>query len=165
MRTSLRVLTAPGEDTPLKNRPLKSTSLVACLPAAVLVLVLLSNFMFWLKIEHHLFALYFIQVRVERKLYEEGKYFMSEQRRCGFYLLQAAVVSLQGFLNSMVYAWRRRNFTEAILGENTPLLAYDRLAFFDQSLTTSSWLLPPSAWEPLPGYSSTLLAWWAAGLP
>uniref|UniRef100_A0A3B5KJZ6 Si:dkey-30c15.2 n=1 Tax=Takifugu rubripes TaxID=31033 RepID=A0A3B5KJZ6_TAKRU len=60
---------------------------------------------------HHLFALYFIQ---------------------------AATVSLQGFLNSMVYAWRRRNFTEAILGENTPLLVYDRLAFFEQSLT-SSW--------------------------
>ncbi|XP_056908989.1 transmembrane protein 116 isoform X1 [Takifugu flavidus] len=77
----------------------------------VLVLVLLSNFMLWLKIEHHLFALYFIQ---------------------------AATVSLQGFLNSMVYAWRRRNFTEAILGENTPLLVYDRLAFFEQSLT-SSW--------------------------
>lgn len=67
-----------------KNTPLKSTSLVACLPAAVLVLVLLSNFMFWLKIEHRLFALYFIQVSVERKLYEEGKYFMSEQHMMRF---------------------------------------------------------------------------------
>lgn len=54
---------------------------------------------------------------------------------------QAASVSLQGFLNSMVYAWRRPNFTEAVLGENTPLVGYNRLAFFDESLRSSScWL-------------------------
>ncbi|XP_069567232.1 transmembrane protein 116 [Brachyistius frenatus] len=56
----------------------------------------------------------------------------------GFYMMQAGSVSLQGFLNSMVYAWRRPNFTEAVLGENTPLVAYDRLAFFDESLRSSS---------------------------
>ncbi|XP_015237376.1 PREDICTED: uncharacterized protein LOC107089227 [Cyprinodon variegatus] len=51
----------------------------------------------------------------------------------GLYVMQAASVSLQGFLNSMVYAWRRPNFTEAVLGENTPLLRYDRRAFFEES--------------------------------
>ncbi|XP_029992552.1 uncharacterized protein LOC115421038 [Sphaeramia orbicularis] len=50
------------------------------------------------------------------------------------YVIQAATVSLQGFLNSMVYAWKRPNFTEAVLGENTPLVAYDRQAFFEESL-------------------------------
>ncbi|KAK2842170.1 hypothetical protein Q5P01_012370 [Channa striata] len=58
-----------------------------------------------------------------------------EQRRLfGLYVIQAATVSLQGFLNSMVYAWKRPNFTEAVLGESTPLVAHDRLAFFDESL-------------------------------
>ncbi|XP_026220557.1 transmembrane protein 116 [Anabas testudineus] len=57
----------------------------------------------------------------------------------GLYIIQAASVSLQGFLNSMVYAWRRPNFTEAVLGENTPLVAHDHLAFFDESLRNSSY--------------------------
>ncbi|XP_041852252.1 transmembrane protein 116 [Melanotaenia boesemani] len=62
-----------------------------------------------------------------------------EQRSLfGLYLLQAATVSLQGFLNSMVYAWRRPNFTEAVLGENTPLVAYDRIAYFDESFRNCS---------------------------
>lgn len=52
-------------------------------------------------------------------------------------LFQAATVSLQGFLNSMVYAWRRPNFTVAVLGEPTPLLGYQHLAFFEESLTDS----------------------------
>ncbi|KAF7224608.1 transmembrane protein 116 [Nothobranchius furzeri] len=52
------------------------------------------------------------------------------------YLLQAATVSLQGFLNSMVYAWRRPNFTEAVLGESMPLLGYHHMAFFDESLVS-----------------------------
>lgn len=53
--------------------------------------------------------------------------------------LQAATVSLQGFLNSMVYAWRRPNFTVAVLGERTPLVGGHRhLAFFDESLTHNS---------------------------
>ncbi|CAI5664431.1 uncharacterized protein si:dkey-30c15.2 [Oreochromis niloticus] len=61
-----------------------------------------------------------------------------EQRSLfGFYMIQAASVSLQGFLNSMVYAWRRPNFTEAILGESTPLMAYNHMPFFDESLRTS----------------------------
>lgn len=47
---------------------------------------------------------------------------------------QAMTVSLQGFLNSIVYAWRRRNFREAVLGERLPLLAYSNKAFFEQSL-------------------------------
>ncbi|XP_036006543.1 transmembrane protein 116 [Fundulus heteroclitus] len=52
----------------------------------------------------------------------------------GLYVIQAATISLQGFLNSMVYAWRRPNFTNAVLGENTPLLRYNRRAFFEESL-------------------------------
>ncbi|XP_019712618.1 uncharacterized protein LOC109507553 [Hippocampus comes] len=50
------------------------------------------------------------------------------------YLIQAASVSLQGFLNSLVYAWGRPNFTRAVLGESTPLIAYRHMAFFDESL-------------------------------
>lgn len=80
--------------------------------APVIVLILLSYLMYWTKVEQHsLFVLY---------------------------IIQAASVSLQGFLNSMVYAWRRPNFTEAVLGENTPLVGYNRLAFFDESLRSSS---------------------------
>ncbi|XP_071370128.1 transmembrane protein 116 [Centroberyx affinis] len=56
----------------------------------------------------------------------------------GLYILQAATVSLQGFLNSMVYAWSRPNFTEAVLGENTPLMAYNHQAYFDESLRSTS---------------------------
>ncbi|XP_034735698.1 uncharacterized protein si:dkey-30c15.2 isoform X2 [Etheostoma cragini] len=77
----------------------------------VLVLILLSTLMNWTNIE-------------QRSLF-------------AFYMLQAASVSLQGFLNSMVYAWRRPNFREAVLGENTPLLAHEHLAFFDESLRNS----------------------------
>ncbi|XP_007545699.1 transmembrane protein 116 [Poecilia formosa] len=52
----------------------------------------------------------------------------------GLYLIQAATVSLQGFLNSMVYAWRRPNFTEAVLGEITPLLRYkQKTPYFEES--------------------------------
>ncbi|XP_034031391.1 transmembrane protein 116 [Thalassophryne amazonica] len=50
------------------------------------------------------------------------------------YVIQAVAVSLQGFLNSLVYAWRRPNFTEAVLGEATPLMVHEHLAFFDESL-------------------------------
>ncbi|XP_054892526.1 transmembrane protein 116 [Poeciliopsis prolifica] len=49
------------------------------------------------------------------------------------YVIQAATVSLQGFLNSMVYAWRRPNFTDAVLGEITPLLRYRHRPFFEES--------------------------------
>ncbi|XP_043980414.1 transmembrane protein 116 isoform X1 [Gambusia affinis] len=52
----------------------------------------------------------------------------------GLYLIQAATVSLQGFLNSMVYAWRRPNFTDAVLGEFTPLVRYTHRPFFEESL-------------------------------
>ncbi|XP_076849077.1 uncharacterized protein LOC143497161 [Brachyhypopomus gauderio] len=48
------------------------------------------------------------------------------------FVMQGLSVSLQGFLNSIVYAWRRRNFRTAVLGETLPLLYQ---AFFDQSLT------------------------------
>lgn len=51
------------------------------------------------------------------------------------YVLQAISVSLQGFLNSIVYAWRRRNFRDAVLGERLPLMAYSNKAFFEQSLS------------------------------
>ncbi|XP_059420424.1 transmembrane protein 116-like isoform X2 [Carassius carassius] len=54
------------------------------------------------------------------------------------YVTQALSVSLQGFLNSIVYAWRRRNFRDAVLGERLPLMAYSNRAFFDQSLNEPS---------------------------
>lgn len=54
------------------------------------------------------------------------------------YVTQALSVSLQGFLNSIVYAWRRRNFRDAVLGERLPLMAYSSRAFFDQSLNEPS---------------------------
>ncbi|KAF7699430.1 uncharacterized protein si:dkey-30c15.2 [Silurus meridionalis] len=50
------------------------------------------------------------------------------------FIVQAVSVSLHGFLNSIVYAWRRRNFREAVLGDRTPLLLYTHQAFFEQSL-------------------------------
>ncbi|XP_036441349.1 uncharacterized protein si:dkey-30c15.2 [Colossoma macropomum] len=50
-------------------------------------------------------------------------------------VIQAISVSLQGFLNSIVYAWRRRNFREAVFGERLPLLPYANKAFFEQSLS------------------------------
>ncbi|XP_077049850.1 transmembrane protein 116 [Siphateles boraxobius] len=54
------------------------------------------------------------------------------------YVIQALSVSLQGFLNSIVYAWRRRNFRDAVLGEHLPLMAYSNRAFFEQSLNEPS---------------------------
>lgn len=53
-------------------------------------------------------------------------------------VVQALSVSLQGFLNSIVYAWRRRNFRDAVLGERLPLMAYSNRAFFEQSLNEPS---------------------------
>ncbi|XP_059191189.1 transmembrane protein 116 [Centropristis striata] len=76
-----------------------------------LILILLSTLSIWTNIE-------------QRKLF-------------ALYVIQAATVSLQGFLNSMVYGWGRLNFREAVLGENTPLLAHDRLAFFEESLRST----------------------------
>lgn len=78
----------------------------------VLVLIVMSILMIWTSIEQHSF------------------YFL--------YIVQAICVSIQGFLNSMVYAWRRPNFTEAVLGETTPLVAHNQLAFFDESFKASS---------------------------
>ncbi|XP_048025594.1 transmembrane protein 116 [Megalobrama amblycephala] len=54
------------------------------------------------------------------------------------FVIQALSVSLQGFLNSIVYAWRRRNFRDAVLGEHLPLMANSQRAFFDQSLNEPS---------------------------
>lgn len=120
------------------------------LPAVVIVLILLSYLMYWTKVEQHsLFVLYIIQVRFKKKktrhdLKRGIQSFLLCLNRRFYYCFcssQAASVSLQGFLNSMVYAWRRPNFTEAVLGENTPLVGYNRLAFFDESLRSSScWL-------------------------
>ncbi|XP_056272201.1 uncharacterized protein si:dkey-30c15.2 [Pseudoliparis swirei] len=76
--------------------------------APALLLILLSTLTSWTNIERH--SLF------------------------GIYMIQAASVSLQGFLNSVVYAWGRPNFTDAVLGENTPLVAHQRLAFFEESL-------------------------------
>ncbi|KAJ0029229.1 hypothetical protein NQD34_004226 [Periophthalmus magnuspinnatus] len=53
------------------------------------------------------------------------------------YIIQAVTVSLQGLLNSIVYAWKRPNFTEAVLGERTPLITYNHVSFFEESLKTS----------------------------
>ncbi|KAM6937883.1 uncharacterized protein FYW49_000133 [Xenentodon cancila] len=77
-----------------------------------LVLILLSTVMIWTNIE-------------QRSLFV-------------IYMVQAAALSLQGFLNSMFYAWRRPNFTEAVLGENTPLVEHDHMAFFEESLKISA---------------------------
>ncbi|XP_028814588.1 sphingosine 1-phosphate receptor 2 isoform X2 [Denticeps clupeoides] len=54
------------------------------------------------------------------------------------YILQAVSMSLQGFLNSVVYAWRRKNFRLAVLGERMPLLSSHQRAtpFFEESLPT-----------------------------
>ncbi|XP_077566584.1 transmembrane protein 116 [Stigmatopora nigra] len=76
--------------------------------APALLVILLSSLMVWPGVEQR--SLFFI------------------------YLIQAASVSLQGFLNSLVYAWGRPNFTLAVLGESTPLMAYRHATFFDQSL-------------------------------
>ncbi|XP_051512638.1 transmembrane protein 116-like isoform X2 [Myxocyprinus asiaticus] len=54
------------------------------------------------------------------------------------YVIQALSVSLQGFMNSIVYAWRRRNFRDAVLGERVPLMEYSNRAFFEQSLNEPS---------------------------
>lgn len=63
----------------------------------------------------------------------------SQKLKCWFCLLfyQAVTLSLQGFLNSMVYAWGRPNFTEAVLGEKVPLTP--RMPFFDESLRSHCW--------------------------
>ncbi|XP_053175902.1 uncharacterized protein si:dkey-30c15.2 [Scomber japonicus] len=59
---------------------------------------------------------------------------VDQEKLLSLYFIQAASVSLQGFLNSMVYAWRRPNFTEAVLGEKSPLLRHDHRSFFEESL-------------------------------
>lgn len=118
------------------------------LPAVALVLILLSTLMIWTNIEQRsLFGLYMIQVK--NKISNENFKISSDVWDAGysfcFCCFQVAGVSLQGFLNSMVYAWRRPNFTEAVLGENTPLVAQAPLAFFDESLRSSLWLFTLNA--------------------
>ncbi|XP_029952326.1 transmembrane protein 116 [Salarias fasciatus] len=76
--------------------------------APALLLILLSTLMIWINIE-------------QRSLF-------------WLYIIQAISVSLQGFLNSMVYAWRRPNFRDVALGERTPLTAYSRPHFFEDSI-------------------------------
>ncbi|XP_048862205.1 uncharacterized protein si:dkey-30c15.2 [Brienomyrus brachyistius] len=49
------------------------------------------------------------------------------------YVTQALTISLQGFLDSIVYGWRRQNFREA-MGERMPLL---EKAFYDESLSAN----------------------------
>ncbi|XP_041110499.1 kappa-type opioid receptor-like isoform X1 [Polyodon spathula] len=52
-------------------------------------------------------------------------------------VLQASTMPLQGFLDSLVYGWFRRNFREVALGERVGLLAYvHSRAFYDESLAT-----------------------------
>lgn len=68
---------------------------------------------------------------VERNSWQQSGLF-------ALFVIQAASVSLHGFLNSIVYAWKRPNFTEAVLGENTPLVAQNRMPFFEESLRISS---------------------------
>lgn len=64
-------------------------------------------------------------------------FFYTQQELFALYIIQAVTVSLQGFLNSLVYAWKRPNFTEAVLGERTPLITYHQTAFFEESLKSS----------------------------
>lgn len=107
--------------------------------AVALFLILLSTLMIWTNIEQRsLFGIYMIQVCFSRVKIKIFSAVWAEDSVIFF--LQAASVSLQGFLNSMVYAWRRPNFTEAVFGENTPLVAQQHLAFFDESLRSSFWL-------------------------
>ncbi|XP_059916779.1 transmembrane protein 116 isoform X1 [Gadus macrocephalus] len=63
---------------------------------------------------------------------------VSQNSIFSLYIIQAVSMSLQGFLNSMVYAWRRPNFIDAVLGESTPLLLHERQAFFEDSLRTTT---------------------------
>ncbi|CAL8358222.1 unnamed protein product [Lota lota] len=63
---------------------------------------------------------------------------VSQHSLFSLYIIQAVSMSLQGFLNSMVYAWRRPNFIDAVLGERTPLLLHERQAFFEDSLRTTT---------------------------
>lgn len=64
-------------------------------------------------------------------------FFYKQDELFSLYIIQAVTVSLQGFLNSLVYAWKRPNFTEAVLGERTPLITYHQTAFFEESLKSS----------------------------
>lgn len=68
------------------------------------------------------------------------KFSQYQESLYSLYIIQAITVSLQGFLNSLVYAWNRPNFTEAVLGERTPLITYHPASFFEESLKTSVWL-------------------------
>ncbi|XP_066541837.1 transmembrane protein 116 [Hoplias malabaricus] len=61
--------------------------------------------------------------------------FSESNRLYPLFVIQAMSVSLQGLLNCIAYAWRRRNFREAVFGERLPLLAYTNKAFFEQSLS------------------------------
>ncbi|XP_067090233.1 transmembrane protein 116 [Osmerus mordax] len=56
-----------------------------------------------------------------------------QQQLFPLYVIQAGTMSLQGFLNSVFYAWWRPNFRDAVLGERMPLI-HTPLAFFDESL-------------------------------
>ncbi|KAL0968310.1 hypothetical protein UPYG_G00265160 [Umbra pygmaea] len=60
---------------------------------------------------------------------------LPQEKLFWLFFLQAVTVSLHGCLNSVVYAWRRPNFREAVLGESQLLLSQDGpLAYFDESL-------------------------------
>ncbi|XP_062403871.1 uncharacterized protein si:dkey-30c15.2 isoform X2 [Sardina pilchardus] len=61
---------------------------------------------------------------------------VTQEQLFPLYILQALFVSLHGFLNSVVYAWRRPNFREAVLGERMPLLSSSHRAYFEESLPT-----------------------------
>ncbi|XP_066579940.1 transmembrane protein 116 [Amia ocellicauda] len=60
---------------------------------------------------------------------------MSQKRLFALYVIQALTMSLQGFFNSIVYGWLRRNFRDVALGESVGLLTQNRRAFYDESLT------------------------------
>ncbi|XP_062861150.1 uncharacterized protein si:dkey-30c15.2 [Trichomycterus rosablanca] len=60
--------------------------------------------------------------------------YSNTERLFPLFVIQAISVSLQGFLNSIVYGWRRRNFREAVFTERLHLLSYVNQAFYDQSL-------------------------------
>ncbi|KAL2093355.1 hypothetical protein ACEWY4_010667 [Coilia grayii] len=64
---------------------------------------------------------------------------ITQEQLFPLYMLQTLLVSLHGLLNSVVYAWRRPNFREAVLGEHLPLLSSrpSYRAFFEESLPTA----------------------------
>ncbi|XP_030072554.1 transmembrane protein 116 isoform X2 [Microcaecilia unicolor] len=53
----------------------------------------------------------------------------------GLFVIQALTISLQGFLDSLVYGWLRQNFRQEAIGERMPLCLNQSTAFYDDSFS------------------------------